>query len=63
MFAPRQSPPVRRPDVSTPSATVNLVNGSVEDILNAYMHLTHGANYDDPAPWSPVPYQSRGDSR
>lgn len=48
---PILSRPVTRPDLSRPWTTVDLSAGSLDSLLSTYMHLTHGANYDDPAPW------------
>ncbi len=48
---PILSRPVTRPDISRPWTTVDLTAGNLDSLLTTYMHLTHGANYDDPAPW------------
>ena len=60
---PVQSPPVRRPDVMMPSTTVDVSSGSVAELIEVYMHLTHGANYDDPSPWQAAAFTPRNVSR
>ena len=60
---PVQSPPVRRPEVMVPSAAVNVSAGSVEELVAVYMHLTHGANYDDPSPWQAAAFTPRNVNR
>jgi cyanobactin biosynthesis protein (PatB/AcyB/McaB family) len=60
---PILSRPVLRPDLSRPWTTVDLVGGSVESLLSTYMHLTHGANYDDPGFWQSTGFAARKDSR
>jgi len=52
MTLPRQSPPVKRPDVVEPCTTVNVVNGKLDYMIRIRMELTHGANYNDPAHFS-----------
>jgi cyanobactin biosynthesis protein (PatB/AcyB/McaB family) len=60
---PLQAPPVSRPDLIQPWRTVNISEGTLQDLVSVYMHLTHGANYDDPAPWQPASYNGRTGSR
>ncbi len=60
---PVQSPPVNRPHLAEPSSSVNVTDGSVEDLVRTYMHLTHGANYDDPSPWVANSFAVRKGSR
>lgn len=50
-IAPIQSPPVMRPAFVQPWSTVNVTHGTIDELVSVYMHLTHGANYDDPSPW------------
>lgn len=49
MRLPRQSPPVKRPDLIQPHETVDVIHGSLEELVDVRMHLLHGANYNDPA--------------
>ena len=49
MKLPKQSPPVKRPDLIQPHEAVDVVHGSVEDLVHVRMKLLHGANYNDPA--------------
>jgi cyanobactin biosynthesis protein (PatB/AcyB/McaB family) len=60
---PILSSPVLRPDLSRPWTTVDLVGGSVESLVSVYMHLTHGANYDDPGSWQSTNFAARKGSR
>jgi cyanobactin biosynthesis protein (PatB/AcyB/McaB family) len=60
---PIQAPPVARPDLVQPWRTVNITHGTLEDLVRVYMHLTHGANYDDPSPWQSSSYIVRATSR
>lgn len=48
MRLPKQSPPVKRPDLIQPSETVDMVHGSVEELVSIRIDLLHGANYNDP---------------
>ena len=52
MRPPKLSPPVKRPDVIAPHRAVDVVNGRGRDLVAMRMRLAHGANYNDPAPWS-----------
>ena len=61
--SPRQAPPVVRPDLIQPWRTVNISEGTLKDLVSVYMHLTHGANYDDPSPWQPASFHGRAGSR
>jgi cyanobactin biosynthesis protein (PatB/AcyB/McaB family) len=60
---PIQSPPVVRPDNIPPWGTVNVSEGTIEELVSVYMHLTHGANYDDPSPWMGNSFAVRKGSR
>ncbi|CAB4968419.1 MAG: cyanobactin biosynthesis system PatB/AcyB/McaB family protein [Candidatus Nanopelagicales bacterium] len=60
---PILSRPVPRPDLSRPWTTVDLAGGSVESLLSTYMHLIHGANYDDPGAWQSTGFAARKGSR
>jgi cyanobactin biosynthesis protein (PatB/AcyB/McaB family) len=57
MRLPKQSPPVKRPDLIQPHETVDLIHGSVEELVNVRMHLLHGANYNDPAAFAYRSYE------
>jgi len=56
---PIQSPPVTRPHLVQPWTTVNVTEGTIEELVSVYMHLTHGANYDDPSPWQGANFMCR----
>jgi cyanobactin biosynthesis protein (PatB/AcyB/McaB family) len=56
---PIQSPPVTRPHLVQPWTTVNVTEGTIEELVSVYMHLTHGANYDDPSPWQGASFMCR----
>lgn len=56
---PIQSPPVTRPHLVQPWTTVDVNEGTIRELLGVYMHLTHGANYDDPSPWQGASFLSR----
>ncbi|WP_375471022.1 cyanobactin biosynthesis system PatB/AcyB/McaB family protein [uncultured Nostoc sp.] len=49
MKLPKQSPPVKRPDLIQPHEAVDVVHGSVEELVNIRIKLLHGANFNDPA--------------
>ena len=49
MRLPKQSAPVKRPDIIHPHQSVDVVHGRVEDLVAIRMDLLHGANYNDPA--------------
>ena len=49
MKLPKQSPPVKRPDLIQPHEAVDVIHGDVEALVNVRMKLLHGANYNDPA--------------
>ena len=49
MKLPKQSPPVKRPDLIQPHEAVDVIHGSVEQLVNIRMKLLHGANFNDPA--------------
>jgi cyanobactin biosynthesis protein (PatB/AcyB/McaB family) len=40
-------------------STVNVTEGTIGELVSVYMHLTHGANYDDPSPWHASSFDSR----
>lgn len=52
MRLPKQVPPVKRPDLVQPYKSVDVVSGSGPNLVAIRMDLTHGANYNDPAPFS-----------
>lgn len=49
MRLPKLSPPVKRPDIIYPYQAVDVINGSVEDLVQIRMDLLYGANFNDPA--------------
>lgn len=49
MRLPKQSPPIKRPELIQPHETVDVVHGSVDELVAIRMDLLHGANYNDPA--------------
>jgi cyanobactin biosynthesis protein (PatB/AcyB/McaB family) len=49
MKLPKQSPPVKRPDLIQSHEAVDVLHGSIEDLVNIRIRLLHGANYNDPA--------------
>ncbi|NEP79883.1 MAG: cyanobactin biosynthesis system PatB/AcyB/McaB family protein [Okeania sp. SIO3C4] len=52
MRLPKQLPPVKRPDIISPSLAVDVVHGRGEGLVTIRMDLMHGANYNDPAPYN-----------
>jgi cyanobactin biosynthesis protein (PatB/AcyB/McaB family) len=50
-LAPRQAPPVRRPDLVAPHTAVDLVHGDADEIGDILLDLLLGANYNDPQSW------------
>ncbi|NEP51793.1 MAG: cyanobactin biosynthesis system PatB/AcyB/McaB family protein [Moorea sp. SIO3C2] len=52
MKLPKQSVPVKRPDLIDPSTTVDLQilidAGAVDELRNLKFYLLHGANYNNP---------------
>ncbi|AFY37275.1 hypothetical protein Lepto7376_0895 [[Leptolyngbya] sp. PCC 7376] len=53
MKLPKLSPPVKRPHFIEPALAVDVEHGRTEDLVNIRMDLLHGANYNDPAAFSP----------
>jgi cyanobactin biosynthesis protein (PatB/AcyB/McaB family) len=49
MRLPKLAPPVKRPDIIYPHRCVDVINGTVEDLVGIRMDLLHGANYNDPS--------------
>jgi cyanobactin biosynthesis protein (PatB/AcyB/McaB family) len=65
MRLPKQSMPVKRPDLVQPSTCVDLVHGLADDITETTQDLLFGANYNDPAAfayrsYNQVMYSGRG---
>ena len=56
---PKQVAPVKRPHFVPPHLAVDVVHGSVEDLVSVRMKLIHGANYNDPGPWQMACYECR----
>jgi cyanobactin biosynthesis protein (PatB/AcyB/McaB family) len=57
MRLPVLSPPVKRPDVIYPHRSVDVIHGTVDELLSIRMKLLHGANYNDPAAFANRSYQ------
>jgi cyanobactin biosynthesis protein (PatB/AcyB/McaB family) len=57
MRLPKQSPPVKRPDIIYPHRSVDVIHGTEEDLVHIRMDLLHGANYNDPAAFTNRSYQ------
>jgi cyanobactin biosynthesis protein (PatB/AcyB/McaB family) len=49
---PIQAPPVSRPELVEPHRTVDVVHGTPDQLVAMRMRLTHGANFNDPAPFA-----------
>lgn len=49
MRLPKLSPPVKRPDIIYPHQAVDVIHGTVEDLVQIRMDLLYGANFNDPA--------------
>ena len=49
MKLPKQSPPVKRPDLIQPHEAVDVIDGSVEELVNIRIKLLQGGNFNDPA--------------
>ena len=49
MKLPKQSPPVKRPDLIETHKCVDVFHGRGDDLVQIRMDLMHGANYNDPA--------------
>ncbi|MSX63438.1 MAG: cyanobactin biosynthesis system PatB/AcyB/McaB family protein [Actinobacteria bacterium] len=60
---PILAPPVQRPEIIMPSSTVDVTSGSLLNLIDVYIHLTHGANYNDPTPWVRAAFAPRNRSR
>jgi cyanobactin biosynthesis protein (PatB/AcyB/McaB family) len=45
---PAQVPPVRRPELVHPHQVVDVVHGTVEELIARRVRLMHGANFNDP---------------
>jgi cyanobactin biosynthesis protein (PatB/AcyB/McaB family) len=63
MRLPKQSPPIQRPELIQPHETVDVVNGSVEELVAIRMRLLHGANYNAPAAYQHRTYNQLKGSR
>jgi cyanobactin biosynthesis protein (PatB/AcyB/McaB family) len=57
MRLPKLSPPVKRPDIIHPHQAVDVIHGTVEDLVHIRMDLLYGANYNDPAAFAYGSYQ------
>ena len=52
MTYPKQTPPLKRPELIQPHELVDVEHGSADDLLAIRMDLLHGANFNDPAPFN-----------
>lgn len=57
MRLPKLSPPVQRPDIIYPHRAVDVINGSVDQLVRVRMKLLHGANFNDPPAFEYRSYQ------
>jgi len=57
-YTPRQSAPVRRPDIIPPHEGVEVVYGAAADLVRFRMYLIHGANFNDPPGWRFPSYET-----
>ncbi|CBN56373.1 MULTISPECIES: cyanobactin biosynthesis system PatB/AcyB/McaB family protein [Kamptonema] len=57
MRLPNLSPPVKRPDIIHPHQAVDVIHGTVEDLVRIRMDLLYGANFNDPAAFAHRSYQ------
>ncbi|MEG4207990.1 cyanobactin biosynthesis system PatB/AcyB/McaB family protein [Microcoleus sp. Pol7_A1] len=57
MRLPKLSPPVKRPDIIHPYRAVDVIHGTVEDLVRIRMDLLYGANFNDPAAFAYRSYQ------
>lgn len=57
MRLPKLAAPVKRPDIIYPHRSVDVVNGTVEELVRVRMKLLHGANFNDPAAFEQRSYQ------
>lgn len=58
-YLPNLASPVSRPDVLQPHEAVDVIYGDRERLVIVRMELMHGANYNDPGPWSPMSFEAR----
>jgi cyanobactin biosynthesis protein (PatB/AcyB/McaB family) len=54
---PIQAPPVTRPELIEPHRAVDVVHGTPDQLVAVRVLLTHGANFNDPAPFALPGYQ------
>lgn len=57
MRLPILAAPVKRPDIIYPHRAVDVVNGTVDQLVRVRMKLLHGANFNDPAAFQCRSYQ------
>lgn len=57
MRLPILSPPVKRPDIIYPHQSVDVIHGTVDELISIRMKLLHGANFNDPAAFAHRSYQ------
>lgn len=49
MRLPKQSAPLKHPDLIQPHWSVEVTHGSIHDLMGIRIDLLHGANYNNPA--------------
>lgn len=57
MRLPKLAAPVKRPDIIYPHRALDVINGTVEELVRVRMKLLHGANFNDPAAFEQRSYQ------
>lgn len=57
MRLPKQSRPVKRRDLIQPHETVDVIYGSIDELVAIRIDLLHGANYNDPPAFQYRTYQ------
>lgn len=55
---PKQSAPVKRPEIIPPHEAVEVVYGAAPDLVRFRMYLIHGANFNDPPAWRFPSYET-----
>lgn len=53
---PLQVDSINRKDIIQPYSCIDLIKGNRRDHINLYLDLLHGANYNDPQPFSVMSY-------
>lgn len=58
-YRPTQAAPVSRPHARQPHEAVDVVRGDLLRLVAVRMELMHGADHNDPGPWSPARFEAR----